>query len=88
MAIEIEEIKKIPEAVKPVIEMVDTTKEVIVQQSEPFIHWENVINSIDQSHVVIAVTIFLIAVLAKPILALAKYLVIFGLIFFLVQHYA
>lgn len=88
MAIEIEEIKKIPEAVKPVIEMVDTTKEVIVQQSEPFIHWENVINSIDQSHVIIAVTIFLIAVLAKPILALAKYLVIFGLIFFLVQHYA
>lgn len=88
MAIEIEEVKKIPEAVKPVIEMVDTTKEVIIQQSEPFIHWENVINSIDQSHVVIAVTIFLIAVLAKPILALAKYLVIFGLIFFLVQHYA
>lgn len=88
MAIEIEEVKKIPEAVKPVIEMVDTTKEVIIQQSEPFIHWENVINSIDQSHVIIAVTIFLIAVLAKPILALAKYLVIFGLIFFLVQHYA
>lgn len=88
MAIEIEEIKKIPEAVKPVIEMVDTTKEVIVQQSEPFIHWENVINSIDQSHVIIAVVIFLIAVLAKPILALLKYLVIFGLIFFLVQHYA
>lgn len=88
MAIEIEEIKKIPEAIKPVIEMVDTTKEVIVQQSEPFIHWENVINSIDQSHVIIAVVIFLIAVLAKPILALLKYLVIFGLIFFLVQHYA
>ncbi len=73
---------------KPVIEMVDTTKEVIIQQSEPFIHWEKIVDSIDQSHVIIAVVIFLIAVLAKPILALGKYLIIFGLIFFLVQHYA
>jgi len=88
MAIDIEEIKQIPQAAKEAVEMVDTAKEVVVQASEPFIHWENVVNSIDQSHLIIAVTIFLIAVLAKPILALGKYIIIFGLILFLVQHYA
>jgi hypothetical protein len=88
MAIEIEEIKQIPQAAKDVVGMVDTTKEVIVQQTEPYINWENVVNSIDQSHLTIAFVIFLIAILARPILALAKYILIFGVIFFLVQHYA
>lgn len=88
MAIEIEEVKSIPQAVKQTIELVDTTKEVIVQQTEPFIHWEKVVDSVDQSHLMIAVVIFLIAILARPILALAKYIIIFGLILFAVQHYA
>jgi hypothetical protein len=88
MAIEIEEVKSIPEAVKQTIELVDTTKEVIIQQTEPFIHWEKIVDSVDQSHLMIAVVIFLIAVLARPILALGKYIIIFGLILFAVQHYA
>jgi hypothetical protein len=85
MAIEIEEIKQTAKEVKDIFA---DTQEVIVQKSEPFVNWENVVNSIDQSHLIIAIVIFLIAVLAKPILALGKYIIIFGLIMFLVQHYA
>jgi hypothetical protein len=85
MAIEIEEIKQTAKEVKDIFA---DTQEVIVQKSEPFINWENVVNSIDQSHLIIAIVIFLIAVLAKPILALGKYVIIFGLIVYAVQHFA
>lgn len=85
MAIEIEEIKQ---AAKEVKDIFADTQEVVVQKTEPFVNWEGVVNSIDQSHLIIAIVIFLIAVLAKPILALGKYVIIFGLIMFLVQHYA
>jgi hypothetical protein len=85
MAIEIEEIKQ---AAKEVKDIFADTQEVVVQKSEPFINWENVVNSIDQSHLIIAIVIFLIAVLAKPILALGKYVIIFGLIMYAVQHFA
>lgn len=85
MAIEIEEIKQTAKEVKDIFA---DTQEVVVQKTEPFVNWENVVNSVDQSHLIIAVTIFLVAVLAKPILALGKYIIIFGLILFLVKHYA
>lgn len=85
MAIEIEEIKQTAKEVKDIFA---DTQEVVVQKTEPFVNWENVVNSIDQSHLIIAVTIFLVAVLAKPILALGKYVIIFGLILFLVKQYA
>lgn len=85
MAIEIEEIKQVAKEVKDIFA---DTQEVVVQKSEPFVNWENVVDSVDQSHLIIAVTIFLIAVLAKPILALGKYIIIFGLILFLVKQYA
>ena len=85
MAIEIEEIKQTAKEVKDIFA---DTQEVVVQKSEPFVNWEGLVDSIDQSHFIIAVVIFLIAVLAKPILALGKYVIIFGLIMFLVQHYA
>jgi hypothetical protein len=85
MAIEIEEIKQVPQQVKDIFA---DTQEIVVQQTEPWIKWENVVDSVDQSHLMIAVVIFLIAVLAKPILALAKYVVIFGLIMYAVQHFA
>lgn len=85
MAIEIEEIKQTAKEVKDIFA---DTQEVVVQKSEPFINWENVVNSIDQSHLIIAIVIFLIAVLAKPILALGKYVIIFGLIMYAVQHFA
>lgn len=88
MAIDIEEIKKVPEPAKEMVEMLKVTTETVVQQTEPYINWEKIIDSVDPSHVYIAITIFLIAVLAKPILALAKYIIIFSLIFFLVQYYA
>lgn len=88
MAILVEEIKQLPERAKQAIEMADGAKEVVIEQTEPYIKWENVVDSIDQSHVMIALIIFLIAIFAKPILSLAKYIVIFGVIFFLVQHYA
>jgi hypothetical protein len=85
MAIEIEEIKQ---AAKEVKDIFADTQEVVVQKSEPFVNWEGVVNSIDQSHLIIAIVIFLIAVLAKPILALGKYVIIFGLIMYAVQHFA
>lgn len=85
MAIEIEEIKQVPQQVKDIFA---ETQEVVIQQTEPWIKWDNVVDSIDQSHLMIAVVIFLIAVLAKPILALAKYIVIFGLIMYAVTHIA
>ena len=85
MAIEIEEIKQTAKEVKDIFA---DTQEVVVQKSEPFVNWEGVVNSIDQSHLIIAVVIFLIAVLAKPILALGKYVIIFGLIMYAVQHFA
>jgi hypothetical protein len=85
MAIEIEEIRQVPQQVKDIFA---DTQEVVIQQTEPWIKWDNVVDSIDQSHLMIAVIIFLIAVLAKPILALAKYIVIFGLIMYAVQHFA
>jgi len=85
MAIEIEEIRQVPQQVKDIFA---DTQEVVVQQTEPWIKWENVVDSVDQSHLMIAVVIFLIAVLAKPILALAKYIVIFGLIMYAVTHLA
>jgi len=85
MAIEIEEIKQVPQQVKDIFA---DTQEVVVQQTEPWIKWDKVVDSVDQSHLMIAVVIFLIAVLAKPILALAKYIVIFGLIMYAVQHFA
>lgn len=85
MAIEIEEIKQTAKEVKDIF---TDTQEVVVQKSEPFVNWEGVVNSIDQSHLIIAVVIFLIAVLAKPILALGKYVIIFGLIMYAVQHFA
>jgi hypothetical protein len=85
MAIEIEEIKQVPQQVKDIFA---DTQEIVVQQTEPWIKWENVVDSVDQSHLMIAVVIFLIAVLAKPILALTKYIVIFGLIMYAVTHLA
>jgi hypothetical protein len=85
MAIEIEEIKQ---AAKEVKDIFADTQEVVVQKSEPFVNWEGVVNSIDQSHLIIAIVIFLIAVLAKPILALGKYVIIFGLIMYAVQYFA
>jgi hypothetical protein len=85
MAIEIEEIKQVAKEVKDIFA---DTQEVVVQKSEPFVNWEGVVNSIDQSHLIIAIVIFLIAVLAKPILALGKYVIIFGLIMYAVQHFA
>lgn len=88
MAIEIEELKQVPQAAKEAVEMVNGATEVIVQKTEPFINWENIANSADQSLIMIALAIFLIAVFSKPILFLAKYAIIFGIILFLVQHYA
>jgi hypothetical protein len=88
MGILIEEIKKIPERAEQAVELVDGATTTVVEKTEPYVNWENVVNSIDQSHVIIALTIFLIAIFAKPILSLAKYIVIFGVILFLVQHYA
>jgi len=85
MAIEIEEIRQVPQQVKDIFA---DTQEVVIQQTEPWIKWDKVVDSVDQSHLMIAVVIFLIAVLAKPILALAKYIVIFGLIMYAVQHFA
>jgi hypothetical protein len=85
MAIEIEEIKQTAKEVKDIFA---DTQEVVVQKTEPFVNWEGVVNSIDQSHLIIAIVIFLIAVLAKPILALGKYVIIFGLIMYAVQHFA
>jgi hypothetical protein len=85
MAIEIEEIRQVPQQVKDIFA---DTQEVVIQQTEPWIKWDKVVDSVDQSHLMIAVVIFLIAVLAKPILALAKYVVIFGLIMYAVQHFA
>lgn len=85
MAIEIEEIKQVPQQVKDIFA---ETQEIVVQQTEPWVKWDKVVDSVDQSHLMIAVVIFLIAVLAKPILALAKYIVIFGLIMYAVQHFA
>lgn len=85
MAIEIEEIKQTAKEVKDIFA---DTQEVVIQQTEPWIKWDNVVDSVDQSHLMIAVIIFLIAVLAKPILALAKYVLIFGLIMYAVTHLA
>lgn len=85
MAIEIEEIRQVPQQVKDIFA---DTQEVVVQQTEPWVKWDKVVDSVDQSHLMIAVVIFLIAVLARPILALAKYIVIFGLIMYAVQHFA
>lgn len=85
MAIEVEEIKQVAKEVKDIF---NDTQQVVVEKSEPFVNWENVVDSVDQSHLIIAVVIFLVAVLAKPILALAKYVVIFGLIMYAVTHLA
>lgn len=85
MAIEIEEIRQVPQQVKDIFA---DTQEVVIQQTEPWVKWDKVVDSVDQSHLMIAVVIFLIAVLAKPILSLAKYIVIFGLIMYAVQHFA
>jgi hypothetical protein len=85
MAIEIEEIKQVPQQVKDIFA---DTQEVVIQQTEPWIKWDNVVDSIDQSHLMIAVVIFLIAVLAKPLLGLIKYVVIFGLILYSVKYFA
>jgi hypothetical protein len=85
MAIEIEEIKQVPQQVKDIFA---ETQEVVIQQTEPWIKWDNVVDSIDQSHLMIAVIIFLIAVLAKPLLGLIKYVVIFGLILYSVKYFA
>jgi hypothetical protein len=85
MAIEIEEIKQVPQQVKDIFA---ETQEVVIQQTEPWIKWDNVVDSIDQSHLMIAVVIFLIAVLAKPLLGLIKYVVIFGLILYSVKYFA
>ena len=85
MAIEIEEIRQVPQQVKDIFA---NTQEVVIQQTEPWIKWDNVVDSIDQSHLMIAVVIFLIAVLAKPLLGLIKYVVIFGLILYSVKYFA
>lgn len=85
MAIEIEEIRQVPQQVKDIFA---GTQEVVIQQTEPWIKWDNVVDSIDQSHLMIAVVIFLIAVLAKPLLGLIKYIVIFGLILYSVKYFA
>ena len=85
MAIEIEEIRQVPQQVKDIFA---DTQEVVIQQTEPWIKWDNVVDSIDQSHLMIAVVIFLIAVLAKPLLGLIKYVVIFGLILYSVKYFA
>jgi len=85
MAIEIEEIRQVPQQVKDIFA---DTQEVVIQQTEPWIKWDNVVDSIDQSHLMIAVVIFLIAVLAKPLLGLIKYIVIFGLILYSVKYFA
>jgi hypothetical protein len=85
MAIEIEEVRQVPQQVKDIFA---ETQEVVVQQTEPWIKWEGVVDSIDQSHLIIALVIFFIALFAKPILALIKYLLIFVVIMFLVQHFA
>lgn len=85
MAIEIEEIKQVAKEAKDIF---NDTQEVVIQKSEPFINWENVVDSVDQSHFIIAVVIFLLAILAKPILALAKYIFAFVVIMYLVQHFA
>jgi hypothetical protein len=88
MGILVEEIKKIPERAEQAVEMVESTKEAVIEQTEPYINWENIINSVDETHLTIALVIFLIAIFAKPLLSLAKYVIIFGIILFVVQHYA
>ena len=92
MAIDIEEIKQIPEKVKPVIDMVtpgvEKTKEVVVQDAKPFFDWKYVVHKFDGIDSSTLVFIFLAIIFIRPIFTIVQYAIALGLIYYVVSYFA
>ena len=81
MAIDIEEIKQIPQPAKEMVEMVKVTSETVVHKTDPFINW----NSSDTT---VLLFVILAVVLIKPIFTIIKYAIALGLIIYVVNYFA
>ena len=80
MAIDIEEVKQVPETVK---EVAKTTTAVVVEKTEPFFGWP--VPSTDASTIILIV---LAVILIRPILAIFKYFIALGLIIYAIKYFA
>lgn len=81
MAIDIEEIKQIPQPAKEMVEMVKVKSETVVQQADPFIDF----NNIDSTTLLL---IILAVILIRPIFTIIKYVIAFALIIYGVHYFA
>ena len=81
MAIDIEEIKQLPQPAKEMVEMVKVTSETVVHKADPFINW----NSSDTT---VLLFVILAVVLIKPIFTIIKYAIALGLIIYVVNYFA
>lgn len=81
MAIDIEEIKQIPQPAKEMVEMVKVKSETVVQQAEPFINFHNIDTSV-------LLLVILAVILIKPIFTIIKYAIALALIVYGVNYFA
>lgn len=81
MAIDIEEIKQIPQPAKEMVEMVKVKSETVVQQAEPFINFHNIDTSV-------LLLVILAVILIRPIFTIIKYAIALALIVYGVNYFA
>lgn len=81
MAIDIEEIKQLPQPAKEMVEMVKVKSETVVHQADPFIDFHNIDTSL-------LLLVILAVILIRPIFTIVKYLIAFALIVYGVNYFA